>query len=66
MTASQPYPGAPCWVKGLGIVALLAVVLFVVVHTAVGGIEHLFDHGLTGHAMPEHGPGATTRKQTEP
>jgi hypothetical protein len=66
MTTSQPYPGTPRWVKGFGILALLAVVLFVVVHAAVGGIEHLFDHGLTDHAAPGHGPASMLHKAAEP
>jgi hypothetical protein len=66
MTTSQPYPGTPRWVKGFGILALLAAALFAVLHLAVGGIGHMSDHGITGHAMPGHGPAATPHKQAEP
>ena len=66
MTTSQPYPGTPRWVKGFGILALLAAVLFAVLHLAVGGIGHIFDHGISGHAMSEHGPAATPLKQAGP
>jgi hypothetical protein len=69
MTTSQPchgtqrYPGTPRWVKGFGILALLAIVAFAVLHAAAGGIEHLFDHRMTDHPMPAHGPAATTHKE---
>jgi hypothetical protein len=33
------YPGAPRWVKVLGLVALIAVVVFVLVHLAGGGFR---------------------------
>jgi hypothetical protein len=66
MTPSQPYPGTPRWVKGFGILALLAAVAFVVLHAAIGGIDHLFDHGTIDHGMPGHGPAGTHLKQAEP
>jgi hypothetical protein len=50
MTESQPYPGAPLWVKVFGMMALLAIALFVVLHLLGGGVEHLIDHGVSGHA----------------
>jgi hypothetical protein len=49
MTESQPYPGAPRWVKIFGMMALLAVLLFAVLHLLGGGVEHLIDHSVSGH-----------------
>jgi hypothetical protein len=47
MAESPAYPGAPRWVKVLGIITLALVVLFVVVHLAGGGFRH---HHLGGEA----------------
>jgi hypothetical protein len=41
MTES-PYPGTPSWVKVFGLIALIAAVLFAILHVAGGGIgDHL-------------------------
>jgi len=40
MAESPAYPGAPRWVKILGIISLALVVLFVAVHLAGGGFRH--------------------------
>jgi len=53
MAQSSSYPGAPRWVKGLGIISLALVVTFVVVHLAGGGFRR---HGHLGGETP---PGAT-------
>jgi hypothetical protein len=49
MAGSQSYPGTPLWVKGFGIAALIAIVLFAVLHLAGGGMGNLMDHGMVGH-----------------
>jgi len=40
MADSSAYPGAPRWVKILGIITLALAVVFVVVHLAGGGFHH--------------------------
>lgn len=47
MADPPPYPGTPSWVKVLGIIALVLVVMFVILH--------LTGHGLGGHTPLEHG-----------
>jgi len=37
-THKRPYPGTPRWVKILGIVVILLVLLFVIMHLAGGGM----------------------------
>jgi hypothetical protein len=49
MAESPVYPGAPRWVKVLGIISLALVVVFVVVHLAGGGFRH---HGHLGGEAP--------------
>jgi hypothetical protein len=49
MAESPKYPGAPRWVKVLGIISLTLVVVFVVVHLAGGGFRH---HGHLGSEAP--------------
>jgi hypothetical protein len=51
MPASKPndYPGAPRWVKLLGVIALALLVVFAAVHITGRG----FHHGGEAHA-PEH------------
>jgi hypothetical protein len=56
MAESPAYPGAPRWVKILGIVSLALVVAFVVVHLAGGGFRH---HG--GHFDGETPPAASQK-----
>ena len=43
------YPGAPRWVKILGIITLALVAVFVAVHLAGGGFRH---HGHFGGETP--------------
>jgi hypothetical protein len=45
MAESPSYPGAPRWVKILGIISLALAVVFVAVHLAGGGFHH---HGHLG------------------
>lgn len=52
MTDLPPYPGTPRWVKVFGIITLIAVMLFVLVHLTGGGLAHLIDHGMGGHSPP--------------
>jgi hypothetical protein len=40
MAVPSSYPGAPRWVKILGIIALALAITFVVVHLAGGGFHH--------------------------
>jgi len=50
MAESPAYPGAPRWVKILGIITLALAVVFVAVHLAGGGFHH---HGhVGGEATP--------------
>jgi len=49
MADSSAYPGAPRWVKILGIITLGLAVVFVVVHLAGGGFQH---HGHFGGETP--------------
>jgi hypothetical protein len=49
MADSSAYPGAPRWVKILGIITLGLAVVFVVVHLAGGGFQH---HGHFGTETP--------------
>ena len=49
MAESPAYPGAPRWVKILGIISLTLVVVFVAVHLAGGGFRH---HGHLGSEAP--------------
>jgi hypothetical protein len=49
MADSQPYPGAPRWVKVLGIIVLIAVVQFVILHLIGGDFAHPIDHTIGGH-----------------
>lgn len=45
MSKSPAYPGAPRWVKVLGVVSVALAVVFVAVHLAGGGFHHT--HGAT-------------------
>lgn len=51
MTTSPEYPGAPRWVKALGVIAVLALALVVGIHLfGGGGLAHMIDHsGLEQH-----------------
>jgi hypothetical protein len=49
MDESPAYPGAPRWVKILGIVAVALAAVFVAVHLAGGGFRH---HGHFGGEAP--------------
>jgi len=49
MADSSAYPGAPRWVKILGIITFGLAVVFVVVHLAGGGFQH---HGHLGGETP--------------
>lgn len=63
MPDSPPYPGTPLWVKVLGIIALVLVLLFVVSHLTGGGSHgpsrHMPSGDAGGHTPPssvtEHG-----------
>jgi hypothetical protein len=48
-------------VKGLGILAVVAAVLFVILHAVSGGIGHMIDHG-----TPGRGPAAANSKHVVP
>jgi hypothetical protein len=55
MAESRAYPGAPRWVKILGIISLVLVVAFVAVHLAGGGFQH------HGHLSGEAASGAAAK-----
>lgn len=55
MADTPPYPGAPRWVKVLGIIATVLVLLFLVLKvTGIGG-----HHGPGRHTPPGHAQGNT-------
>ena len=46
MSSPEDYPGAPRWIKALGVVALIALAIIVGMHlTGEGGLAHMLDHG---------------------
>lgn len=49
MTVPPDYPGAPRWVKALGILALIALLAVIAMHLTGGGLAHVIDHA-TGHS----------------
>jgi hypothetical protein len=53
---SPSYPGTPRWVKVFVMIALMAIVLFALLHLTSGGIGHLIDHGMSGHGSPTSAP----------
>jgi hypothetical protein len=57
----SPYPGTPSWVKVFGLVALIAAVLFVILHVAAGGIGTIADH--LHHGMSGDGPAIAILRQ---
>ncbi len=53
MVAQPPYPGPPRWVKAFGIVVIILVALFAVLHVTGRGLA---DHGhFGGRNAPEGG-----------
>lgn len=53
MPDSSEYPGAPRWVKVAGIIVLVLVLVFAVVH-------------ISGHGIGNHMPSGTPHGQTPP
>jgi hypothetical protein len=47
----SPYPGTPPWVKVFGMIALIAAVLFAVLHLAGVGIGDHMHHGMSGDGL---------------
>ena len=56
MTEGPAYPGTPRWVKVFGSVAVIALVVFAVVHLAGGGFRH---HGSSRDHVPAGGAGGS-------
>lgn len=56
MPHENHYPGAPRWIKILGIIGAIALAAFVAVHLVTGGFGPIADHGRMldheGHPTP--------------
>lgn len=52
MATPPDYPGAPRWVKALGVLALVALLVIVGIHLSGGGLAHLLDHGGSASSSP--------------
>jgi len=53
MTDPPPYPGTPRWVKVFGIIFLVVVLVFVILHFTRGPGGHTSPSGVTEHGVQQ-------------